>query len=256
MRRGEIVSKDAKETMKAGRVSVWRGICDTLREEITRGAIKGGDRLPTDVELAQRFGCNKHTARRAVAHLEQEGLVRVEWGRGTFVVEGSGHGQAPQARLLQTVLDQHLDLRKKILHIDSIAADAKVARALRVSIGSNCLCVVLLNEVADIPQSLDFNYFPLKRLPKLVTPAGNLVSGQITSAAALLKLAAVESYSRSRINIGARLPSVDEAAQLRIARQQPLLETENVHVDEDGHPVLYARTCFRADRLQLIVPVM
>lgn len=256
MRCGEIVSKDAKETMKAGRVSLWRGICDTLRNEITRGAIKGGERLPTDIELAQRFGCNKHTARRAVAQLEQEGLVRVEWGRGTFVVEGSGHGQGPQARVLQTVLDQHLDLRKKILHVDTIAADAKVARALRVSIGSNCLRVVLLNEVADVPQSLDCNHFPLKRLPQLAAHAGQLVPGQIASAAALLKLATVASYSRARINIGARLPSVEEAAQLRIARQQPLLETENVHVDADGHPVLYARTCFRADRLQLIVPVM
>lgn len=256
MRRGEIVSKDAKETMKAGRVSLWRGICDTLRDEITRGAIKGGERLPTDIELAQRFGCNKHTARRAVAHLEQEGLVRVEWGRGTFVVEGAGHGQAPQARLLQTMLDQHLDLRKKILHIDSIAADAKVARALRVSVGSSCLCVVLLNEVADVPQSLDVNYFPLKRLPKLAAPADKFLPGQIASAAALLKIAAVESHSRARINIGARLPSVEEAAQLRIARQQPLLETESVHVDEDGHPILYQRTCFRADRLQLIVPVI
>ena len=55
---------------------------------------------------------------------------------------------------------------------------------------------------------------------------------------------------------GAGATTVDEAAQLRIARQQPLLEAENVHVDGRGHPVLYARTCFRADLLQLIVPVM
>lgn len=250
------MSRGSKETMKVGRVSVWRSICATLRDEITGGALKGAERLPTDIELAQRFGCNKHTARRAVAQLEHEGLVRVEWGRGTFVVEGSGHGNGPQARLLHTVLDQHLDLRKKILRAERIGAGAQLARVLRVSIDSPCLCVVLLNEVADVPHSLDFNYFPLKRLPLLVAPADMPMAGQVTSAAALLKIAAVDSYSRSRIGIGARLPSSDEAAQLRIARQQPLLEAENVHVDERGHPVLYARTCFRADLLQLIVPVM
>jgi DNA-binding GntR family transcriptional regulator len=49
-------------------------------------------------------------------------------------------------------------------------------------------------------------------------------------------------------------PSPEEAVQLRMPRQQPLLETESVDVDRDGHPVTYATTCFRADRLQFVVP--
>ena len=40
------------------------------------------------LKLSERFGVNRHTLRRAIEVLRQEGIVGVERGRGTF---GHGH---------------------------------------------------------------------------------------------------------------------------------------------------------------------
>ncbi len=250
----------SKALMKTRNVSVWRQISDMLVSDIKQGVLQGGARLPTDIELAQRFGCNKHTARRAVAHLEQEGLVRVEWGRGTFVVEGApDQRDGAQARLVHSLLDQHRNLRNKFVRMETLPAAAPVARGLRIALGSPCLQLILLNQAGDAPLSLGLNYFPLKRLPPLAQAVEKLsrdleAPQEFNSIAAVLRTAGIKKHRRSRIRIGARLPSTEEAAQLRMARQQPLLETESIDVDERDSPVLYAKTCFRADRLQLVVP--
>ena len=68
-------------------VSLWRQIAQTLEGEIKAQVLAPGRQLPTEAELAERFGVNRHTVRRGIAFLEQEGLLRVEQGRGTFVQE-------------------------------------------------------------------------------------------------------------------------------------------------------------------------
>jgi GntR family phosphonate transport system transcriptional regulator len=154
--------------MKATNGSLWRRISDSLANDIERRVLQGGDRLPTDIDLALRFGCNKHTARRAVAHLEQEGLVRVEWGRGTFVVEGLlEYRLGAQTRFTQNLLDQRRAPRRKVLRTEEIHATEAIARALKIATGSPCRLLALLGEADEVPLSLGLNYFPIKRLPKL-----------------------------------------------------------------------------------------
>jgi GntR family transcriptional regulator, phosphonate transport system regulatory protein len=242
--------------MKAPNVSLWRQIGDTLANDIERRVLQGGDRLPTDIELAQRFGCNKHTARRAVAYLEEQGLVRVEWGRGSFVVEGLlEYRLGAQTRFTQNLIDQRRTPRRKILRTEELPATEVISRGLKIAVGSTCRLLVLLGEADEVPLSLGFNYFPIRRLTKLTAAIEQLPSvGEAVSITELLSKAGVASYRRAHTKIGARLPSPEEASQLRMPRQQPLLETESVDVDSDDRPVTYATTCFRADRLQFFVP--
>ena len=68
-------------------VTRWRQIAETLSEDVAEARFADG-RLPTEPELATRFGVNRHTVRRAVGVLADQGLVRVEQGRGTFVASG------------------------------------------------------------------------------------------------------------------------------------------------------------------------
>jgi LacI family transcriptional regulator len=62
-------------------------IADHLRREIESGVLAPGDRLPTFVELRERFGTTPSTVDRAHAVLEREGLIiRGQGRRGTQVV--------------------------------------------------------------------------------------------------------------------------------------------------------------------------
>lgn len=75
------------EIEPAGGVALWRQIADTIRLDIIGGKLESGDKLEGELPLAERFGVNRHTVRRAIAVLVEEGVLRAEHGRGTFVAE-------------------------------------------------------------------------------------------------------------------------------------------------------------------------
>ena len=67
---------------------LWRQIAQQIEKEIRDRTLHPGDKLPTEWELTERFGVNRHTIRRALSALAEAGVVRAEQGRGTFVQEG------------------------------------------------------------------------------------------------------------------------------------------------------------------------
>ncbi|GGR71173.1 hypothetical protein GCM10010252_06820 [Streptomyces aureoverticillatus] len=62
-------------------------VLDALSADIRAGRIKPGERIPSESELCERHKVARETARRAVRVLRERGVVRTEWGKGTFVVD-------------------------------------------------------------------------------------------------------------------------------------------------------------------------
>lgn len=76
-------------------------IAASLRRDIKSGVLRPGDRLPTFVELRERFSISPSTVERAHALLEREGLiVRGQGRRGTQVVEA---GAIPKRNVIGCV---------------------------------------------------------------------------------------------------------------------------------------------------------
>lgn len=60
-------------------------IANHLREMIFSGALKPGDRLPTEEQLCKHFGVSRTTLRESVQMLRVSGLLDVTPGRGSFI---------------------------------------------------------------------------------------------------------------------------------------------------------------------------
>ncbi|WP_405677015.1 GntR family transcriptional regulator [Streptomyces sp. NBC_01511] len=60
-------------------------IADDLRHQITTGSKKPGERLPSEVGLADRYKVSTVTLRRALAVLQGEGLIEKIHGKGNYV---------------------------------------------------------------------------------------------------------------------------------------------------------------------------
>jgi GntR family transcriptional repressor for pyruvate dehydrogenase complex len=52
---------------------------------ITDGQLLGGERLPSEGELASSIGVSRPVIRQALGRLQYAGIVKVRWGAGTFV---------------------------------------------------------------------------------------------------------------------------------------------------------------------------
>ncbi len=60
-------------------------IAEDIRHRITSGELAGGDRLPTERELCERWDVSPITVRKALESLRADGLIYGVRGKGTFV---------------------------------------------------------------------------------------------------------------------------------------------------------------------------
>jgi GntR family transcriptional regulator len=65
---------------------VYAQLAAILRGQIQRGELVPRQPLPSETYLVQHYGVSRGTARRAVAVLRDEGLVRTIAQRGSYVV--------------------------------------------------------------------------------------------------------------------------------------------------------------------------
>lgn len=62
-----------------------------LQRMIVEGEIDPGQPLPSQRDIAEKFGASRTSVREAISALSAAGLVQVEHGRGVFVRARSGH---------------------------------------------------------------------------------------------------------------------------------------------------------------------
>lgn len=70
-----------------GVLPIYYQIEQTIKQWITQGEYKAGDKIPSENELAAMFNVSRLTARQAISQLVQESLVVRRRGQGTFVTD-------------------------------------------------------------------------------------------------------------------------------------------------------------------------
>jgi len=73
------------ELNRESHTPLYAQIVSEVRRMITRGALKIGDRLPANRELAKSLGVNRNTVTTAYSELAADGLISSRIGSGTFV---------------------------------------------------------------------------------------------------------------------------------------------------------------------------
>ncbi len=78
----------------------YQAVAQALMRDLEKGKFKVGTLFPTEMEICERFGISRHTAREAIRRLTDAGLVTRRAGIGTTV-----KAQAVQARYSASVSD-------------------------------------------------------------------------------------------------------------------------------------------------------
>lgn len=65
---------------------IYLQVAALIRERIKSDPIPPNRRIPSESEIQERYGVTRATARKAVAVLRAEGLVKTVKGRGSYVM--------------------------------------------------------------------------------------------------------------------------------------------------------------------------
>ncbi|KPQ17254.1 MAG: phosphonate transport system transcriptional regulator PhnF [Rhodobacteraceae bacterium HLUCCO18] len=230
-----------------GRPALWISIRDQLGDEIARGHYAPGERLPTEAQLAARFGVNRHTVRRALADLADTGTVHARRGAGVFVQ----HRQMPypigkRVRFHQNLAATGRVPEKRTLMLQTRAASPQEAEALKLAEGARVHVYEGLSFSDEVPIALFRSVFPAERLPEMI--AALRETGSVTAAFAAH---GIDDYTRARTEITAKPADATLAAQLRLSPGAPILRSVGVNVDAGGTALEYGRTWFAGDRVTL-----
>lgn len=229
-------------------ISLWRQIAQALEADIGSNVYGPGARLPTEAQLAQRFGVNRHTLRRAMASLQDRGLIRVEQGRGTFVQEDViDYLIGKRTRFSENVRRLGRKPGGRLLRGEELPAESRVARGLGIRPGRLVTLIELIHAVDNRPLSITAHFFPSQRFDGLIRAYQE--SGSITQS---LKKFGVQDYFRRQTRVTARLPSASDARFLNMPRTQPIVIAESINVDETGAPIEFAIARCAGQRMQFV----
>lgn len=239
-----------KSQSASGGVALWRQIADAIRLDIVGGKLANGDRLPTEALLAERFSANRHTVRRALAVLAEEGVVAAEQGRGTFVksIRRLTYPIGKRTRFREGLKGQAGSLTSVSISDKIENASARVAEALGVSPGTKVVRTEGMSVADGVPISRSTTWLPYRRFPDF---AARIKEMQSTTA--VFQSYEIADYSRASTRISARHADVEETRSLNLAPGAIVLVSEAVDVDPQGEPLSYALTRFPAERMELVV---
>jgi GntR family transcriptional regulator, transcriptional repressor for pyruvate dehydrogenase complex len=75
--------KDQKELFRPIKnIRNFEGVSESIKELIFSGSLRHGDKLPSEVKLAQQFGVGRQTIREALRVLERCGFISIKKGGG------------------------------------------------------------------------------------------------------------------------------------------------------------------------------
>lgn len=220
-------------------------LSEWLRAQITSGAYSVDEQLPSESELGALFEVSRITVRRAVATLENEGLIYRRQGLGSFV----SAPKVPQGLVRLTDFTQDmeragLEPSSRVLHRAQEKAPPAAAAALGIDEGSVVVRLDRLRLGNDRPVALDRTWLP--------PFYAQLLEGYDLSRDTIYRV--LESdyeipVLRGRYRIEAVLADADTAEALGVAAGEPLLLIERTSLSTGDRAIYFQRRYYRADRV-------
>lgn len=204
--------------------------------------------LPSEVELSNVYQVTRGTVRNALALLEREGLIYREKGRGTFLRRR--RIQLDLTRLCSTTEDMKArgwTTSTRVLGVTSLHPGTHIRQQLRMPDGELAWEVYRLRLADGEPISLQWAYLPCQRTPGLdqLDLTGSLYY-------ALKDQHGIELKTADQV-IRSRAVSDEEAGLLQITEGDPVFVLHRTTYEQNGLPVEYLNSLWRADRYDLQV---
>lgn len=211
-----------------------------LMQEISRllleGAIKPGDRLPTEMELIEALGVSRGTITRAMMSLAEEGILKRERSKGTFVsdlsLEKSNALFSGAIQISQSIKASGMQPSVKNLQCTSIPPPEIIRDLLKIKPNAKLTTIHRLYYADDKPFAL--NWYFLAPDAQIKIDMEKLGSGSLYEY--LIQEHHLKILFGKRI-VGCMSSDQKTADALGISPKDPILTVSGIDLDNKEHPI-------------------
>ncbi|MDH4400084.1 MAG: GntR family transcriptional regulator [Burkholderiaceae bacterium] len=222
-------------------VAMHRQLSQHLRDAITNGVYKQGDRIATEQELSLKYGVSRITARQAVIQLVSENLLVRRQGKGTFVTARPvKHDLVELHGFFDELVARGVNPEIQLLEFSKQAAPARVAEKLQSDNKQVTYWKRLYCRNGE-PFAVAWVYLAPQLLGVTRALAEKHTSYHIIESLHQLKIAHAD------VSIRAQLSEAKTRKLLRMPPGTPLIALERVSYLADNTPIEYALYCAHAD---------
>ncbi len=223
-------------------------IANELRKNIQQQTYQLRDKLPTENNLADHFAVNRHTIRNAIALLKEEGLIRVDRGRGMYVTKAPiRYPIGERVRYNESLKAQGLEASYQKLKAIELPADKAISDVLRIKTGTKVVLIERIGLADNRPISIGSSYFPGDRFPNFIANWK-----KYNSISKLLQSEYNCEHLRLSTTVSARLVRDADARLLQVPTNQPILLAKSINCDRNGKIVEYGITRFSGEMMELV----
>lgn len=233
-------------SLAVGPIPLYYQLETILRSRIVLGEWSAGQKIPTEVEIAEKYGVSVVTVKQSLAALVADGLISRKRGKGTYV-ERTEQGERFQpliGSLTKAVVSEVGATEVKVFDFQIGRSSIDVAKHLLIENGKRVLSFKRLHYYhSSEPFSFTINYIK-EDIGKMITAKDVAES----SVFALLRGKCAVNIGCARQIIRAMVADDYLAKQLSVNMGFPILKIERMVYDIYQETVQYVEIFYRADR--------
>lgn len=229
-------------------IPLYQQLYDNIRNQITAGIYKPGDKLPSEGDLCKEFNVSRITVRNALKQLVDEEILCKKRGKGTYVtiparVEALCSGNSftnschrlnakPRTRIITTLVEK---------------TNKVVCEALNIEPEDKVICIKRLRLIDDMPVIFEIDYFTMDYMFLLKED--------------LEDVSLMETISKNIITQPKRVEDVFEikysnkeySHYLKCATNMPLLKVRQLVYADNDKVLYYNEQYIRSDKYKYAV---
>ncbi|WP_010281160.1 GntR family transcriptional regulator [Bacillus timonensis] len=223
-----------------------------IKDMIANGDIKPGQKLPNEQELCTIFDTSRITIRRALKELEDEGVIEILHGKGTFVknIKHSLHILNLKGFTEGLSTQEKNNFSKKIVSNKLITADRQLMEVFKRDKEFEVVELVRIVEDDNGVFSLDYAYLP----NDIYNGISEKLKDNISTFQLIHNDYGIE-FKRVQKNIEIIMPTPELCNLIGITRIDPLVQVTKIIHGENDEPVHFSKYYLLANRVNFYIDI-
>jgi GntR family transcriptional regulator len=235
-------------------IPLYQQLADIIRNSIVSGELKFGDKIPTEVELSEKYNVSRITVRTAISELVELGFLVKKQGKGTFVSRPKVQRKIEHLSSFTAACEvSGLKVTNEIIKREVIEPELDDKKDLELDDDDKVIYIQRLRYAGGEPLMLENNYFSFNRFNFLlkedlsgslydllrkkydINPSDSLNSGT----------------DRTTIEIAKAMD--EESVLLKVQNGEPLFYIKTVIYDDKNRPVHIGKQYIIGERYKFVI---